>query len=101
MEYQLKLLRVSLSGLYSDLRRTYQYNVGGVAMFIKNSYKISERKGLKIAYSTKVKIEHLWVEITNDDGEKHIISVIYFMIQPKMKVLRSLNNSSYLVTGGF
>ena len=23
------------------------------------------------------------------------------MIQPKMKVLRSLNNSSYLVTGGF
>ena len=24
-----------------------------------------------------------------------------YMIQPKMKVLRSLNNSSYLVTGGF
>ena len=71
-------------------------NVGGVAMFIKNSSKISERKGFKIAYSTKVKIEDPWVELTNDNGEKHIISVIYYMIQPKMKVLQSLNTSSYL-----
>ena len=38
-------------------------NVGGVAMFIKNNYKISEREDLKIAYSTKVKLEDLWVEI--------------------------------------
>ena len=52
-------------------------NAGGVAMFIKNNYKISERKDLKIAYSIKVKIEDLWVEIANDNGEKHIISVIY------------------------
>ena len=52
-------------------------NVGGVAMFIKNSYKISERKDLKIACSTKVKVEDLWVEITNDNGEEHIINVIY------------------------
>ena len=52
-------------------------NVGGVAMFIENNYKISERKDLKIAYSTKVKIEDLWIEIANDNGEKHIISVIY------------------------
>ena len=49
-------------------------NVGGVAMFIKDNYKISERKDLKIAYST---IEDLWVEIADDNGEKHIISVIY------------------------
>ena len=34
-------------------------NVGEVAMFIKNHYKISERKDFKIAYS----IEDLWVEI--------------------------------------
>ena len=40
-------------------------------------HKISERNDLKIAYSTKVKIEDLWVEIANDNGEKHIISVIY------------------------
>ena len=51
--------------------------VGGVATFIKNNYKISERKDLKIAYSTKVKIEDLWVEIANNNGGKHIISVIY------------------------
>ena len=41
-------------------------NVGGVAMFIRNNYKISERKDFKIAYSTKVKLEDLWVEIAND-----------------------------------
>ena len=46
-------------------------------MFIKKNYKVSEKKDLKIAYSTKVKIEDLWVEIINDSGEKHIISVIY------------------------
>ena len=49
-------------------------NVGGVAMFIKDNYKISERKDSKIAYST---IEDLWVEIADDNGEKYIISVIY------------------------
>ena len=43
-------------------------------MFIKkNIYKVSERKDLKIAYSAKVKIEDLWVEITNDNGKKHLI----------------------------
>ena len=52
-------------------------NIGGVALFIKNNYKTPERKDLKIAYSTKVKIEDLWVEIVNNNGEKHIISVIY------------------------
>ena len=48
-------------------------NIGGVALFIKNNYKTPERKDLKIAYSTKVKIEDLWVEIVNNNGEKHII----------------------------
>ena len=46
-------------------------------MFIKNIYKVLERKDLKIAYSAKVKIEDLWVETTNDNGKKHVISVIY------------------------
>ena len=52
-------------------------NVGGVTMFIKNIYKVSERKDLKIAYSAKVKIEDLWVEITNDNDKKHVIGMIY------------------------
>ena len=52
-------------------------NVGGVVMFVKNIYKILERKDLKIPFSSKVRVENLWVEITNKSGEKHIVSVIY------------------------
>ena len=37
-----------------------------------------------------------WKAVTVFGSVRH-----YYMIQPKMKVLRSLNNSSYLVTGGF
>ena len=36
-------------------------NVGGVVMFIKNVYKILERKDLKIPFSSKVRVEDLWV----------------------------------------
>ena len=46
-------------------------------MFVKNIYKILERKDLKIPFSAKVRVEDLWVEITNISGEKHIVSVIY------------------------
>ena len=46
-------------------------------MFIKSIYKVLERKDLKITYSAKVKIEDLWVEITNDNGEKYVIYLIY------------------------
>ena len=52
-------------------------NVGGVAMFIENTYKVSEKSELKIPYSSKNKVEDLWVEIVNEIGEKHIVSVIY------------------------
>ena len=52
-------------------------NVGGVAMFIKNTYKVCEKPELKIPYSSKNKVEDLWVEIVNETGEKHIVSVIY------------------------
>ena len=44
-------------------------NVGGVVMFVKNIYKILERKDLKIPFSSKVRVEDLWVEITNKSGE--------------------------------
>ena len=30
-----------------------------------------------VGYYSSVKIEHLWVEITNDNGKKHVISVTY------------------------
>ena len=68
-------------------------NVGGVAMFIKNNYKISERKDLKIAYSTKVKLEDLWVEIANDNGEQHVISVIYRHPGGDVKQFTELENT--------
>ena len=51
--------------------------VGGVAIFVKNDYKVCEINELKIPYSSKVRIEDLWAEITNKFGEKHIVSVVY------------------------
>ena len=52
-------------------------NVGGVAMFVKNKYKICERKELKIPNSSKGKVEDLCIEITNNFGDKYIVSVVY------------------------
>ena len=52
-------------------------NVGGVAMFVKNKYKICERKEFAILNSSKVKVEDLWIEITNNFGAKYINSVVY------------------------
>ena len=44
-------------------------NVGGVGMFAKNDYKVCEINELKIPYSSKVGIENLWAEVTNNFGE--------------------------------
>ena len=51
--------------------------VSGVAIFVKNDCKVCEINELKIPYSSKVRVEDLWVEITNKFGEKHIVSVVY------------------------
>ena len=63
MEYQLELLYLCYKSIFQDYIMIFaepvNNNVGGVAMFTKNNYKISERNDLKIAYSTKVKIEDL------------------------------------------
>ena len=52
-------------------------HVGGVALFIKNENKTTERKDLKIVNSDAVKVEDLWFEVTNTDDEAFLISVIY------------------------
>ena len=54
-------------------------NIGGVAVFVNNSLKVSEREDLKIISSEheKVKTENLWVEIVKITGEKFVVSVIY------------------------
>ena len=54
-------------GLYESIFEDYipffaepvDTNVGGVAMFVKNKYKICERKEFKILNSSKVKVENL------------------------------------------
>ena len=46
-------------------------------MFVKNKYKICERKEFKILKSSKVKVEDLWIEITNNFGAKYIVSEVY------------------------
>ena len=54
-------------------------NIGGVAVFVNNSLKVSEREDLKIINSEhrKVKTENLWVEIVKSTGETFAVSVIY------------------------
>ena len=50
-------------------------NIGGVAVFVNNSLKVSEREDLKIINSEheKVKTENLWVEIVKSTGEKFVV----------------------------
>ena len=52
-------------------------NVGGVTMFVENDCKVCEMNELKIPYSSKVRVEDLQVEETNNFGEKHMVNVIY------------------------
>ena len=47
-------------------------------MFIINDYKVYEIKDLKIPYSSKVRVENLWIEITNKIRE-NIWSVLYIV----------------------
>ena len=46
-------------------------------MFVKNDHKVCEINELKIPYLSKVRVEDLLVEVTNNFGEKYIVSVIY------------------------
>ena len=55
-------------------------------MFVKNDYKVGEINELKIPYSSKVRVEDLWVEVTNNFGEKHIVSVIYRHLKGNVKL---------------
>ena len=63
--------------IYHFFAEPINTNVGGVAMFVKNKYKICERKELKIPNSSKVRVEDLWIEIKNNFGDKYIVSVVY------------------------
>ena len=62
---------------YNFFAEPINSKVGGVTIFVKNDYKVCEINELKIPYLSKVRVEDLWVEITNKFGEKHIVSVVY------------------------
>ena len=69
-------------------------NIGEVAMFVKNEYKICQRKEFKIQNSAKVKVEDLWIKITNTFGDKCVISVIYRHRRENVKLFTELLESS-------
>ena len=56
-------------------------------MFVKNDCKVCEMNELKIPYSSKVRVEDLWVEVTNTFGEKHMVSVISHHPKGNVKLL--------------
>ena len=78
MEHEFKILPIDISRLHTiQFVEPIDYNVGGIAMFVKNDCKVCEINELKIPYASKVRVEDLWVEVTNNFGEKQIVSLIY------------------------
>ena len=78
---------------------------GGVAIFVKITYFISERKDLKITNSQSVKTESIWLEIANTRKEKTIIvtsNVDNFSekLEQSLSILRYLI-SHKIITGDF
>ena len=51
--------------------------VGGVLIFVKSDFKITNRNYLKLTCSDTVKVEDLWYEITSSINETFLIGVIY------------------------
>ena len=52
-------------------------NVGGVAVFVKSDFKITNRNDLKFTCSDTVKVEDLWYEITCRTNGQFLVGVIY------------------------
>ena len=75
--YNLDFLQNLLPDYTPYFDKVTDTNIGGVAIFVKNTYLVSERKDLRITNSESVKTENIWLEITNTRREKTIISVIY------------------------
>ena len=73
-------------------------------MFVKNDCKVCEMNKLKIPYSSKVRVEDLWVEVTNNFGEKHMVNVIYRQTKSNVKLftenfeksLSKIENNRYI-----
>ena len=77
--YNLEFYNNILPGYTAYFDKVQDSNIGGVAVFVKSSLKVSEREDLKIINSEheKVKTENLWLEIVKSTGAKFVVSVIY------------------------
>ena len=59
-------------------KNVYVLHKCGWSSFVrKNDYNICERKEFKIQNSSKVNVEDLWTEITNNFGDRYVVSVRY------------------------
>ena len=50
---------------------------GGVGLFISHKYDIKERTDLKISRTEQMEIENIWYEVSQLDGKKFVIGVVY------------------------
>ena len=51
-------------------------NVGGVGIYVKDKFTVKEQQGYKIYSNDKVKVENIWLEVSQSDS-KYIIGGIY------------------------
>ena len=75
--YNLEFYKAIFPGYIAHFQSPTDTHVGGVSLFIKNEYKTTERKDLKIVNSDAVKVEDLWFEVTNTNDETFLTSVIF------------------------
>ena len=75
--YNLDLYKNIFPSYRGYFEKAIDSNIGGVAIFIKNELKISNRtKDFNIEFSKNVRVENLWIEITNEKSN-YLIGTIY------------------------
>ena len=75
--YNLDLYKNIFNDCVSFFKPPEGSNIGGVGIFIKKDYKISAKIELKLSPSDRLKVEDLWLGLTNSCNEKFIVGVIY------------------------
>ena len=63
-------------------------------MFVKIDYNICERQEFKIQNSSEVEVEDLWIEITNNFGDRYVASVIYCHLRGNVNLFTEQLESS-------
>ena len=94
--YNLEVYKAIFQGYIAHFQSPTETIVGGVALFIKNQYKTTEKKDLKTVNSDEVKVEDLWIEVTSISDETFLISVFYR--HPKGNVNHFSNSMEDIIT---